>query len=511
MSKIHITPKIEDLIPHKIFKCTELNCVKEFTNYGNLHMHLIRHHKRGELQNTNNEKDAKSAENCIKLYFCPVENCIYHELNTKSQKYFTSLKYIRQHYQKVHAKKSFGCCKCKKMFCTKIQKQSHEINCNGEDEKKFICNECNWHYKSREALLTHAKRKNHKINKNDVVKISIDAKEKIEIPNIKDTKFKSDNCKIITAITSPILIITKPKMKNQSVQTDAITFLEPKTANKKSKGNKRSSQSICKKVETNLKRIKHVQIQTSYKNESTSSTDLATINQPSSFSKMATKCKNEFFNLNFYDTNVNSNIKTPVTEQLNHNPENSNHHLHQHDNNNLNIVVNASDDTVVNNCFEQFVNSNSFCNIETQTEFTDSFLDQMLYSNMHTQTCDEFLSELGLSDIQTQTNWSGITENDYNNHQQHHHHHSKNIDTLTSGPYDELLVSTETQTSFTQCLLECSNNHNNSNNKYNNSNNNGLVNAITQHTQTCDTLLEGLFGGQENDLIASFQSTHTQT
>lgn len=65
-----------------------------------------------------------------------------------------------------------------------------------------------------------------------------------------------------------------------------------------------------------------------------------------------------------------------------------------------------------------------------------------------------------------------------------------------------MLVSTETQTSFTQCLLECNETTTMSNN---------TTSDITQYTQTCDTLLDGLFGSQANDLIGNFRSTYTQT
>lgn len=162
--------------------------------------------------------------------------------------------------------------------------------------------------------------------------------------------------------------------------------------------------------------------------------------------------------------------------------------------NRLNFVEDADVEDSISTCLEQLVNSSGgLCDIETQTEkFSTNILDQMLYSHMHTQTCDEFLSELGLSDIQTQTNLpddkDGLGESSDQNA----------YGITTSGPHDEMLVSTETQTSFTQCLLE-----------YNEAGTNS--NGITQHTQTCETLLEGLFGGQDNDFIGNFQSTYTQT
>ncbi|GAB0089464.1 hypothetical protein DMENIID0001_040070 [Sergentomyia squamirostris] len=84
----------------------------------------------------------------------------------------------------------------------------------------------------------------------------------------------------------------------------------------------------------------------------------------------------------------------------------------------------------------------SLCNMETQTDCknmsysqnsqavgTSSSADPLLYSHTYTQTCDEILSELGLTDVQTQTTWP-------------------------PSEFQDFLVSTETQTSFTQCLEE---------------------------------------------------------
>ncbi|XP_059608106.1 ATM interactor [Phlebotomus argentipes] len=90
----------------------------------------------------------------------------------------------------------------------------------------------------------------------------------------------------------------------------------------------------------------------------------------------------------------------------------------------------------------------SQCSTETQTDrrlpysqsSRTSGADPLL-CHMYTQTCDEILSELGLSDVQTQTTWP-------------------------PSEFQDFLVSTETQTSFTQCLEE------------------EIASFTTQHTQT---------------------------
>ncbi|XP_055693960.1 uncharacterized protein LOC129796203 [Lutzomyia longipalpis] len=82
----------------------------------------------------------------------------------------------------------------------------------------------------------------------------------------------------------------------------------------------------------------------------------------------------------------------------------------------------------------------SLCDMETQTDgkllysqtnTVASESDPLLYSHIYTQTYEEdILSELGLTDVQTQTTACPPTE------------------------FQDFLVSTETQTSFTQCLEE---------------------------------------------------------
>lgn len=67
-------------------------------------------------------------------------------------------------------------------------------------------------------------------------------------------------------------------------------------------------------------------------------------------------------------------------------------------------------------------------NIETQTTDNLANMEQLLYSNTYTQTCDKILSsDLGLSNIQTQTAWS----------------------------HDDTTVSTETQTKSLICGSDC--------------------------------------------------------
>ncbi|XP_055855492.1 ATM interactor [Episyrphus balteatus] len=343
---IHITPPIEELLYTTQIRCEVNGCQSVFKNSGNLQMHLKKHHK----LSTDSIKD-----NTDKLFFCPQLDCVYYD-GPLNERGFKSLKFLKQHFQKVHAEKKFACSKCGKAFGTQSMKESHEKNCG----KEYICAECGWKYDTSEALLTHVKRKGHHAKRK--------LENKVAIP------------KLTPVAEKPKIIIPIPKDCQTQTELDTPNIVLPPK-----------------------KRIK-VEI-------------------------------------------------APEVSMFHEAP---------------------------------------LCNIETQTELNliSGLSDPMLYSNMCTQTCDEFLSELGLADIQTQTNWPAMNDHDEPN---------RNDQFSSSGAHDELMVSTETQTSFTQCLLDSCNEEN------------SLTGSITQHTQTCDTLLEGLFGGQDNDFIGSFQSTHTQT
>ncbi|PSN52720.1 hypothetical protein C0J52_06167 [Blattella germanica] len=125
--------------------CPEDGCKKIFSNSSNLDMHLLKHHKKENIWKKDKGKSCQ--------YHCPVEECIY---NLKSDQSFKCLKYLKQHYLKVHAEKSFQCDKCPKGFSTEAALKYHSRVCG----LKFVCS-CEHAYDSYEALLTHARRSSH--------------------------------------------------------------------------------------------------------------------------------------------------------------------------------------------------------------------------------------------------------------------------------------------------------------------------------------------------------------
>lgn len=123
-------------------------CDTIFKNQSQFRMHDLKVHKKQKIN-----KNCK--ENIIR-YHCPIENCVY---SVDKKKYFKLYKYLKQHFLKVHAEKQFACTNCKKKFSTNAAKEAHEKICG----TNFICT-CQKIYNSYEALLTHAKRKSHKVD-----------------------------------------------------------------------------------------------------------------------------------------------------------------------------------------------------------------------------------------------------------------------------------------------------------------------------------------------------------
>lgn len=362
---LKITPELSELTPsnNKIIICPELNCESSFQNSSRLNFHLKNHHKKLI-------KSEKNHKNVIKNFHCPVDNCIYHENSTS--KFFTCLKYLKQHYLKVHAEKIIKCYNCEKCFSNENLKANHAKLCG----LKFSCNECGWEYNSKEALQTHGKRKNHKIYTEIEPIVSKPQSILIPKPQLK------------------ILLKIEKTTTEQSVQTDE---------------RKRTSQT---QTVVKAKKLK-----------TTSETQTFTVDTTDNFTLT-------FDELNGWKNNSSTQTNFNLFEESDSNLIDNSSQTQ----NNLNNM-NYFEDSL--SCFGSSGFDAGLCSIETQTDLDHLFhnssdsatnLDQILekYSHMHTQTCDEILSELGLTDIQTQTN-------------------------LTN--YNELLVSTETQTSFSQHFL----------------------------------------------------------
>lgn len=145
-----ITLLPEQILAPKLYLCDVDDCSEQFQNASHLQMHQLRRHGlrlpvvTADLEGT--------------VYHCPDESCCYNERASR-EKFFGSFRSLKQHFLKVHSQKNFFCnlCNGQKSFATESLLRAHESNCG----QTFRCEVCNLSYGTREALLTHAKRKNH--------------------------------------------------------------------------------------------------------------------------------------------------------------------------------------------------------------------------------------------------------------------------------------------------------------------------------------------------------------
>ncbi|XP_053678020.1 oocyte zinc finger protein XlCOF6 [Anopheles nili] len=145
----------EEILEDKVYRCSFDNCFTMLHNLANLQMHLARHHNVPAMS----PQSGKPELGC-KIFYCPYVSCVYYQTPAECDngaRFFSSFRSLKQHYLKVHSERKFGCEACGKSFATASFLRHHHLSCG----RKFICDHCSYSYGSREALLTHAKRKQH--------------------------------------------------------------------------------------------------------------------------------------------------------------------------------------------------------------------------------------------------------------------------------------------------------------------------------------------------------------
>lgn len=367
---IKIFPRKTDLLGKPELKCTVSDCNSTFHNKSNLQMHLEKRHKIFSKTVLNLSNDVQ--------YYCPQTDCKYN-ISQEKANFFSSKKLLKQHFLKVHATKNVACKKCDRKFSTNSLKMQHERACG----KLFQCMDCDLSYTSRECLLTHCRRKNHKVPAH----VPERRKKLAQSMAVNHTKQVFIKPKIFTEADIKAILHNPANVKNQR-----------KVLNRKPLKTSKGTQTELNDFDNSTKVNRITQ---------TVSTrcDIQDISKP----------LEKYKNLDLTDEESNT--------------------ISSHTFKNLNSMSFVEEDSSLS-CF---VNTNSsLCHIETQTELitrqnTNSIdsgreMDPLL-CHMHTQTSDEILTELGLADIETQTNWP-------------------------NDDYGELFVSAETQTCFSSFIMD---------------------------------------------------------
>ncbi|XP_036671786.3 uncharacterized protein Asciz [Drosophila suzukii] len=155
------TPEIRELLPvreHRCQKCPNL----VFGNLSHYQLHLRQRHQ---------EVLPPSPGGSNTAFHCPVEKCIYH-VATRGARSFTSLRLLRQHYQKSHLDKNYKCQECGEKFLLQHHLDKHQCS-------EHKCPVCELTYNSKASLRTHMRRKNHLVEHES---------DKVAIPSLASWK-----------------------------------------------------------------------------------------------------------------------------------------------------------------------------------------------------------------------------------------------------------------------------------------------------------------------------------
>ncbi|XP_008210594.1 protein indeterminate-domain 16 isoform X2 [Nasonia vitripennis] len=443
-----LCPSIDELstIVNEV-KCEE--CKLIFRNEPQFRMHDFKVHKRKNLGKT-----------CKKnfLYHCPIKDCIY---APNKKKHFTLYKYLKQHFLKVHAEKKFTCTRCTKSFSTNAAREAHVRICG----TNFTC-ECLKIFNSYEALLTHAKRNSHKIDqKYRSNKGSSKKKYKQNSSAIICTTFIKNEGIEITNAQKPVVYILPKPTSEAAVQTEEIKIKRKSNSPKnkilknqvcrqtqtsetvKERQSKKSAETQTAKTVPRVIRVRQVgkRKKISIDKNSIIREDISLVETLSSeylLPNSPLALRHDIILQDLWEERSTSGTQTSPEKTI----------FGDIDDYNMQSVtyhgISRSDPMLTEETF-----TDRFSSIETQTEkaycrsifesdplssnnetqttgnFTEAMEPLHIYSNTCTQTCDEILSsDLGLSDIQTQTAWSHL---------------------------DESTVSTETQTKALKCISGC--------------------------------------------------------
>lgn len=170
--------------------CPEENCNSVFKKSPHLTMHLVKHHKIGNL--------GLLTKQCNSRYFCPVVQCIYNK-TTADCKSFSQNRLLKQHYMKVHGQKKYECVKCETKFSVQSIYNRHLNECGN----MFYCEVCGWEYNNKGSLVLHLSRKHpdlHRLYKQNKYKLcntsatktsqSIDDINSKKLPILRNTDSK---------------------------------------------------------------------------------------------------------------------------------------------------------------------------------------------------------------------------------------------------------------------------------------------------------------------------------
>ncbi|XP_064547328.1 MDS1 and EVI1 complex locus protein EVI1-A [Drosophila montana] len=377
------TPDIKELLPVRQYRCE--HCSDQvFGNQSHYYLHLRRRHKLTAIKN----------DMAISAYHCPVEKCIYHA-RCEGGRGFANLRFLRQHYQKIHMAKEFKCTECNETFLLARHLEKHQC-CS-----VYQCPACELTYTSKASLQTHMRRKNHldTSSSSDVTKEVPSLSSKLAIPSLKSWKKLQKNLSNEENQSAS----TGETLSDTTINLPAVEHIPPMDSPMQ------PSYYCLPEIEVPYA------LQTSTQTEDSVDMDVAIQTAIDVALKERANAANELSMPNFTVEEVELLLRDMETQT-------DDVDLDGIDMNNevlVPLIRNIQTQTLDN---RQHQGTMTELDLETETEAQQevgsatnqnyaAYQEQeTMYgpqnsAHMHTQTCDELFEELGLSHIQTQTHW----------------------------------------------------------------------------------------------------------
>ncbi|KAB0796080.1 hypothetical protein PPYR_10141 [Photinus pyralis] len=348
--------------------CTEEGCTKIFTSRSNLNFHLERIHQQQLMKDSS-----------LKEYHCPDDECVFNE-----EKHFKSLKLLKQHYLKVHSEKQFMCEMCTKGFPTLSSRNRHTKYCG----IKFKCCDCSVAYLSYESLLTHGRRKKHRVlEKTAYNPTAVQSSGQLDQNSSRKEVFivpkfgTSLSLIVMSTLPNPTMEkssqteqnISSPTVKTKQTQVVKRTSQESQTLEMRRTHSSAETQTIGDCV---TKKLKLSTSDVNLNRDGIVHKNIETQTKPPALNSQS--CNTSFELDDDFITNPlvqKSNSCTQTSVESLYSISTATHDSIHTDTSDLNFeFMNSSSQTCFNEDMSVFHSSNYFnCNMETQTDIFDMF------------------------------------------------------------------------------------------------------------------------------------------